>query len=241
MSSRDNTKPVTVPGKATTPAAEGDVAAFLTEMAARTVAPSHQRGRLVFALDATMSRQPTWDLAMQLQADMFREAAAGAGLDVQLIYYRGLGECRASGWVSDAIRLERLMTAIACRGGHTQIARVLRHAGAEAERSRVHALAFVGDAMEEALDDVCAAAGPLALRGVPAFMFQEGADPVTERAFREVARLTKGAYCRFGAGSAAELRALLKAVAAYASGGRAALTALARRDGGAQRLLEQMR
>ena len=37
------------------------------------------RGRLIFALDATMSRQPTWDTACTLQADMFREAAASAG------------------------------------------------------------------------------------------------------------------------------------------------------------------
>jgi hypothetical protein len=244
MASKDNERSPTVTGQGELPAASGEeVAAFLAEVK-RRVPPvaAGERGRLIFALDATMSRQPTWDMAIQMQADMFREGAMAGGLAVQLVYYRGTAECRASGWVNDTAKLERLMTSIDCRGGHTQIGRVLRHAGQEAERGKVHALAFVGDAMEEALDDVCAAAGPLALRGVPAFLFQEGSDPVAEQAFREVARLTRGAYCRFGPGSAAELRALLQAVAAYASGGRQALTALASREGRAARLLlEQMR
>ena len=63
------------------------------------------RGRLIFGLDATMSRQPTWDQACKLQAEMFREAAAIGGLDIQLVYYRGLAECRASSWVADPNRL----------------------------------------------------------------------------------------------------------------------------------------
>ena len=63
-----------------------------------------KRGRLVFALDATMSRQPTWDSACALQADMFREAASIGGLDIQLVYFRGLSECRASGWVAGSER-----------------------------------------------------------------------------------------------------------------------------------------
>ena len=59
------------------------------------------KGRLVFALDATMSRQPTWDMACALQADMFREAASLGSLDIRLVYYRGFNECRATGWISD--------------------------------------------------------------------------------------------------------------------------------------------
>ena len=66
-----------------------------------------KRGRLIFALDATMSRQPTWDSACALQADMFREAASIGGLDIQLVYFRGLSECRASGWVAGADKLGR--------------------------------------------------------------------------------------------------------------------------------------
>jgi len=200
------------------------------------------RGRLVFALDATMSRQPTWDQACVLQAEMFREAAAAGGLDIQLVYYRGLAECRASPWVAEPQRLGELMTRIDCRGGHTQIAKVLAHARRENDNAKIGALVFVGDAMEEALDDLCARAGELGLRNVPAFMFQEGYDPVCEQAFREIARLTRGAYCRFAPGAAHELGELLRAAAAYAAGGMKALADLqARHSTGAVRLIEQLK
>src|ERR1039458_10828712 len=154
-----------------------------------------KRGRLVFAPDATMSRQPTWYSACALQADMFREAASAGGLDIQLVYFRGLGECRASGWVAGADKLAGLMSAIDCRGGHTQIGKVLSHARSEEGKKRVQAMVFVGDAMEEKIDDLCKAAGELGLLGMPVFMFQEGDDPVAESAYREIARLSRGAYC----------------------------------------------
>src|SRR5690606_13667619 len=97
---------------------------------------------------------------------------------------------------------------------------------------------FVGDAMEEPIDDLCAAAGELGLLGVPVFMFQEDAEPVAERAFREIARLSRGAYCRFAPGAAHELAELLRAAAAYAAGGLNALSDLsARKNVGAQLLL----
>src|SRR5476649_2149865 len=129
-----------------------------------------KRGRLVFALDATMSRQPTWDSACALQADMFREAASIGGLDIQLVYFRGLSECRASGWVAGADKLAGLMSAIDCRGGHTQIGKVLSHSRQEHAKQKVQAMVFVGDAMEESIDDLCAAAGELGILGVPMFM-----------------------------------------------------------------------
>jgi len=220
-----------------------DIEAFLAKV--KGLAPSTEpgrRGRLIFALDATMSRQPTWDTACRLQADMFLEAAAIGGLDVQLVYYRGLSECRASHWVSQAERLAELMSRIDCRGGHTQIGKVIAHAKRESQGTKVQAVVFVGDAMEEKLDDLCHAAGELGLLGVPAFMFQEGEDAIAEQAFREIARLTRGAYCRFDPGAAHQLAELLRAAAAYAAGGMRALADLsARRAAGAVKLLEQMR
>ncbi len=220
-----------------------EINAFLTQV--RRLAPTTEpgaRGRLIFALDATLSREPTWDTACQLQADMFREAASIGGLDIQLAYYRGMDECRASPWVSQTERLARLMSAIDCRGGQTQIGRILSHAVQETRRAKVQALVFVGDAMEEGLDALCRAAGELGLLSVPAFMFQEGADPLAEQAFREIARLSRGAYCRFDLAAPHELAALLRAAAAYAAGGMRALADLsARRDSGAIKLIEQMR
>jgi hypothetical protein len=219
-----------------------EIAEFLQQV--RALGPAGRtgpRGRMVFALDATMSRQPTWDSACRLQSEMFREAAAVGGLDIQLVYYRGFGECGASKWVSETGRLGELMSCISCRGGHTQIGKVLQHARREAEVNKVQVLVFVGDAMEEKLDELCAAAGELALRGVAAFMFQEGDDAVTEQAFREIARLTRGAYCRFDPGAAQQLGELLRAAAAYAAGGVRALENLSARSGAAsRRLLQQL-
>lgn len=220
-----------------------EISAFVEQVRALGPAGAQgKRGRLIFALDATMSRQPTWDCACALQADMFREAASAGGLDIQLVYFRGLGECRSSGWVTASERLAELMSAIDCRGGHTQIGKVLSHARQEYGKQRVQALVFVGDAMEEKIDELCAAAGELGLLGVPVFMFQEGDDSVAEQAYREIARLSRGAYCRFDTGAAHELGELLRAVAAYAAGGIKALTDLsARRSGGARRLLAQLK
>lgn len=239
--SKDKTDVTSRPADAAKASSRGEIDAFVAKV--RSLGPAvtaGRRGRLIFALDATMSRQPTWDAACKLQADMFHEAASIGGLDIQLLYYRGLNECRASSWVSQPERLGSLMERIDCRGGHTQIRKVLRHAGAEGTGS-VQALVFVGDAMEEAIDDVCAAAGELGLKSVPAFMFQEGDDPVAEKAFREMSRLSRGAYCRFAAGAAHQLRELLRAAAAYAAGGRKALADLsAQKHSGATALLKQM-
>ena len=225
------------------PSSRAEIDAFLAQV--RGLAPktsAEGRGRLVFALDATMSRQPTWDTACRLQADMFHETAAIGGLDVQLVYFRGLRECRASRWVGDPRTLATLMETIDCRGGQTQIRKVLAHVRRECEQAKVAALVYVGDAMEEKVDDLCAAAGALGLLGVPCFMFQEGADEVTERAYREIARLSRGAYCRFTPGAAYELAELLRAAAAYAAGGMKALDDLSkRRNAGAIALVAQMK
>ena len=222
--------------------ANRDIEAFLHKANAMAAAGPAGAGRLIFALDATMSRQPTWDTACHLQAEMFREVAGIGTLDVQLVYFRGLGECRASKWVHDGTSLAGLMSRITCQGGHTQIGRVLSHAIADTKKKQVSALVYVGDCMEENADDLCVLAGELGMRKVPAFLFQEGSDPTAEATFREIARLTKGAFCRFDSGSAKQLGDLLRAVAVYAAGGYKAL--VAHRDkgeSGGQKLLEQMR
>lgn len=217
------------------------VDAFLEAAHAVPAARTPARGRLIFALDATMSRRPTWDIAQGLQQQMFATAAAHGGLDVQLVYFRGLAECRASRFVSQGEGLSALMAKIDCRGGHTQIEKVLRHAAEEARAAPVGALIYVGDAMEENADALAARAGELALRGVKAFLFHEGGDAGAAACFQDLARVTGGAYARFDASAPHRLAALLGAVAAYAAGGRAALTDRARGgDAAAKLLLEQM-
>lgn len=216
----------------------GDIAAFVKKVGTMARPNAAQDGRLLFALDATMSRQPTWDLACSLQAEMFKAIPRETALQVQLLYFRGFGECRASKWVVDAAALARLMTGIDCRGGNTQIGKVLSHARTEHARRRINAMIYVGDAIEENVDDLAEKAGQLGLLGCPIFVFQEGRDARVEAAFREFARLTKGAYARFDASAPQELAALLKAVAAYASGGKDLLKLQG--SGQAQALLAQL-
>lgn len=220
------------------PGTSDPVESFIKEVA-RTPPPKPGAGRarLIFAMDATASREPTWDRACQVQGQMFLETAALGGLDVQLVYYRGFGECRASKWVSNPADLVRLMTGVMCMAGQTKIRRVLQHAIRETEKKKVAALVFVGDCFEENLDEVGQLAGQLGMLGVRAFLFQEGYNPDAERAFRHIARLTGGAHCRLDAGSPKQLRELLAAVAAYAAGGQRALAELSKRSGSEVKLL----
>ncbi|MBH62941.1 MAG: hypothetical protein CL569_10945 [Alphaproteobacteria bacterium] len=213
-------------------ATNAEIDAFIQKVALTpATASAGERGRLIFALDATASREPTWDQACQIQGHMFLEAASVGGLDIQMVYYRGFGEFHASDWLSDSDQLVRQMTRVFCLGGQTQIAKVLRHAIAEGNARKVNALVFVGDCMEESVDELCQLAGELGILGVPTFIFQEGGEPIATRAFKQIARLTGGAHCRFDASSANQLRDLLSAVAVFAAGGRKALESFSKRAG----------
>ncbi|WP_149761950.1 VWA domain-containing protein [Neomesorhizobium albiziae] len=213
---------------ATQKSGASEIDAFLRQARAMAPLSGNGSGRLVLALDATMSRQPTWDLACKLQAEMFDAVAKAGSLKVQLVYFRGFGECRASKFVSDTAALKELMVRIDCRGGNTQIGKVFSHALAETGREKINALIYIGDAMEEPIDDLAEKAGNLGLRGVPVFLFQEGRDAIAEHAFKEFARLSKGAWFRFDRNSAAALAKLLSAVAVFATGGLKALEARGR-------------
>lgn len=211
-----------------------DVQEFLSKVAAIPKAgASGTRGRVIFAMDATASREASWDQASNLQAEMFQETAAKGGLEVQLAYFRGFGEFDVSNWTSEPQDLLSIMTAVSCRAGETQIKKVLLHTLAETKKHSVDALIFIGDSMEEDIDRLGAVSGELGLLGVPAFIFQEGNNSIAEFAFRQISKLTNGAYCRLDVNSAQTLRQLLRAVANYAVGGRLLLEDMAKKEGGA--------
>lgn len=205
--------------------------AFLSR-AAKTPALAQVKGRLIFAVDATMSRQPAWDRATEIQADMFDVAQSIGGLAVQLVYFRGRGEFETSEWTTTPSALANRMREVRTRSGFTQLTRVLRHTCDEAKRTRVGTLVYVGDAFEENADAAAKQAAELALLGVPAFMFHEGDDPSAAAVFKDVARLTKGVYARFDSGAAKQLRDLLRAAAVYAAGGSSALKSFGDQQGG---------
>jgi hypothetical protein len=223
-------------GKLPAKSNQAQIDAFLDKVARTPVVKaSGTRGRLIFAMDATASREPTWDRACHIQSEMFLETEALGGLDVQLCFYRGFQEFHATPWLGSSAELLAQMSDVRCMGGMTQIGRVLKHTVDESRREKVNALVFVGDCMEEDIDQLCHVAGELGILGVPAFMFHEGDDPAAERTFREIARLSGGAICRFDASSA-------QAVAVYAAGGRRALEDFGQRQGGvALRLTRQLK
>ena len=200
-----------------------------------------QAGKLIFALDATASRQATWDQASALQADMFTKTKGISALSLQLVYFRGYDECRASPWLDNSAGLLRMMNKISCVAGRTQISRVLKHAIAESKQQPVQAMVLIGDAMEENVDLLGELAGQLKILGLPVFVFQEGYDPMASMAFKQIAQISGGAHCRFDQSSAQQLGQLLNAVAVYAAGGREALKRLSGQGSKqADMLLEQL-
>ena len=216
-----------------------EVDAFLADL--KVHKESSVSGRLIFALDATASRKETWDMACQLQGDMFQTVAGIGGLSVQLVYYRDRSECRTSNWVTDPNHLASLMTRIDCRAGYTQIGKVLSHAKRETNLLKVAALVFVGDACEEEEEEeeLIPLAHDLGQLGLPVFMFQEGDTARAEHVFRAIAKASNGVHCRFDQGSAKQLGELLKAVAVFATGGVAALEK--HKDVAAVKLLGQLK
>jgi hypothetical protein len=197
-------------------------------------------GRLVFAMDATGSRSASWSQALVAQTAMFEAVATHGGLSVQLVHFGGNG-FNASKWVRDARQLSDIMHGVSCVCGGTQIGNVLEHVVGETRKNPVAALVYVGDAQEERLSTLSALASRLSGLGVRGFFVQDGSEPSVEEDFRRLATTMKGAYAHLGPNAAADLKSFLSAVAVYASGGTSALTALAARDSGAQKLLLQMR
>ena len=198
-----------------------------------------QQPRLFFAIDATASRQPTWDQASHLQREMFLTAQSVNTLQVQLCYFRGFADFHASQWTNDSEQLAREMSRVYCEGGHTQIERLLRHALKEHQKNPVKALVFIGDAMEENADTLCQLAGQCGLLKLPVFIFQEGQLADAKRCFTQITKLSQGAWASFDGNSSSLLASLLGAVAGFASGG---LTALERQGTeGAKLLLEQLK
>lgn len=158
--------------------------------------PALPRGRLIFAVDATASREHAWRVARDLQAQMFREAGAIGILSLQLVYFQA-AICRASKWTSSGEQLAQWMNTVECAAGVTQIERVLRHALREHGKAPVQGLTFIGDAQEENLDVLAGLADELGAANVPLHMFQEGSDVTVRNAFRLLALKTGGAYFAF--------------------------------------------
>ncbi|MDG0979821.1 MAG: VWA domain-containing protein [Halieaceae bacterium] len=224
-------------GTLKTTSSSNEVSAFIQQH--KTISKVvKQQQRLLFVIDATASRQPTWDLACSLTHSLLHTTDGLKGLTLKLCFYRGFEEFRQTDWLTDADALSKKMSSVHCMAGQTQIRKTLRHALKEHQSSPLRGLIFIGDAIEEPPHEVINLAGQCGLRTLPLFLFQEGLNPTVEDIFQHMARLSSGAYARFDLAAPDRLRDLLSAVAAYAQGGYTALTQ--RRDAAAQTLLEQL-
>ena len=95
-----------------------EIDAFLEKVAVTPMQrPAGRRGRLVFAIDATASREPTWDMACQIQSEMFSSTDDLGGLEVQLAFYRGFGEMKVTPWLESPDELVRRMIKVRCLAG----------------------------------------------------------------------------------------------------------------------------
>jgi len=159
-------------------------------------------------MDATASREATWKKACDIQAEMFRNTASIGGLQVQLCFYRGLVDFTSSDWLKDPDALLATMRSVRCQTGETQIRRVLKHALRENAASRVSAVVFVGDCVEENADTLIRLATEAGVVRLPVFIFQEGDDATARDVFEEIARRSGGAYSAFDADSSPSRRPL---------------------------------
>ena len=216
---------------------------FLTELSIRSsIFQGTSKGRLIYTMDATASRQPSWNTAAQIQGEMFSAASELGGLTIQLAFYRGFGQFKVSQWTDNGSEMARLMSSVSCLAGETQIAKILQHALNEALKDKVDAVIFIGDCVEEDVDKLGHLAGELGLVGLPVFIFQEANDPIANFAFQQIAKLSGGACVKFDRESAFTLKKLLGAIAVYAAGGRNALKKLAKSQGGvARQISSQMK
>ena len=198
-----------------------------------------KQSRLLFGIDATASRQPTWDAACRTQGELFTAAHQISNIAIQLCFYRGFSEFTVSDWLTSETDLKHQIEKVACQGGQTQILRLLKHAIFEHNKLAVSVLLFIGDACEENQDQLYNLAGQCGLLQLPIFIFQEGTDRKATDSFRALANLSGGVHTTFDASSASTLAALLGALSRYVVGGIQALEMSA--QSGDKIFLEQLK
>ena len=215
-----------------------DISKFL-EKGKAISAIREKQPRLLFGIDATASRQPTWDLASRTQVELFSAAHQIANIAVQLCFYRGFGEFTTSNWLSSHLELKDFMQRVGCEGGQTQIIRLLKHAIAEHNKLPIKALLFIGDACEENPNILFDLAGQCGLLHLPIFVFQEGHEKQASKVFHRLANLSGGVHAQFDQSSASMLSSLLGALSRYITGGEKALENSAQKSD--KILLEQLK
>lgn len=193
--------------------------------------------RLILGIDATASREATWDIATSLHSEVL--SAAEKSLQIQLAFYRGVADFKTSNWTQTHQSLRKAMERVQCLSGRTQILRFLQHCYGEAINNSIKAIVFIGDCCEEEPQAIVDLAGKLGILGIPIFIFQEGHDPFATKVFREIAKVSRGAHSPFSTDSARTLGDLLEAVISYVLKGHE-ITSNLLKNRHAKHLLDQL-
>jgi len=184
-----------------------------------------QKTNIIFAVDATASREHFWSETIKIQDKMFSTAQkAGANLHAQLVSYSGEtfdGEIHRTPWHNDAHALSDHLRSVRCAPSQTQIEKVFRHALNECCKRDVHALILVGDSYEENVPTLVRLASQINQKGIKLFMFHDTKTTCTAEdtltVFKKIAKAAEGFYVPFNVGDLAVLGDYLKVVGALAT------------------------
>lgn len=184
---------------------------------AQALAPARDRPRLVFAIDATASREPAWQAAKATTDALFH--ALPGQLDIALAVHSGSRLTAFTDFASDPAPLRQAASLLQCEAGITRLLDIL-------ERTRdasAKVLIYIGDVFEEDLQRAEHLATSLRLRGTRVIIFHDRAQApsldVSAEAFHMIARITQGAVLPFDHTATAALRDALEAIATLAVGG----------------------
>ncbi len=191
--------------------------------------------KLLFSMDATASRQGSWDVAQQITSSMF-DVIPG-GLKIALAHHSGGELGHVTAFRDDPAFFKSEIAKVRCRAGETALCEILEEA---TKISRLSTLIYIGDCFEESLERAKALSEELKEKKVPCFMFIEGRDPMAQSAFNLIAEITGGAVFPFELEAVIHIKEKLDAIAAYAAGGIKMLTAKRAELPGAQALLSAL-
>ena len=196
------------------------------------------RPRLVFAVDATASREPAWAAARQV-TDALVKALPGE-LDVALAVHGGSRVHTFTAFTSDASTLRDRAAGVACHAGMTRLLPIL---ATSLKQQSVRVVIYIGDVFEESLPQGRQLADAMGGRGTKLIVLHDTADPGARRdaeVFWDLAKRTGGCVLPFDAGASGKLRDILSAVAVYAVGGEKLLRERRHALPGAVALLEHL-
>src|ERR1700733_3610098 len=226
----------TIATTAATAAAAALPALSHAEPPGETGAPG--RPRLIFAVDATASREPAWTAARKV-TDALVKALPGE-LDVALAGHGGSRVHTFTAFTNSAATLRDRAAGVACEAGMTRLLPIL---STSLRQPGVRVVVYIGDVFEESLNHGRRLADAMGTQGTKLIVLHDTADPGARRdaeVFWDLTKRTGGCVLPFNAAASSRLRDLLSAVAVYAVGGEKLLRERRHELPGAVALLEHL-